>query len=128
MILRTDDIWAELKRRRITATKVAKELGVAKSTVCRGINGDVRPSPQLLEYIASLLGVSVEELSPGRSSVSKLNPTNRISDRSTSKISKNRTVAPGEKGCRKSQSTSQAGAENSRRYNAETKTGMEAAA
>ena len=68
MILNTDDIWAELKRRRITATQVAKELGVAKSTVCRGINGDVKPSRRLLGCIASLLGVSVEELQPGRSS------------------------------------------------------------
>lgn len=68
-MLHTDDIWAELTRRRITAKDLAIDLGVATSTVTRAINGETRaPAPLILEHIAARIGVKVEDLSPGRPS------------------------------------------------------------
>lgn len=66
MALNTDDIRAELMRRRLTAKQIAAELGLAVSTVTRAINGETRsPDPRVLPRIAQLLGVSKEELNPG---------------------------------------------------------------
>ena len=128
MILNTDDIWAELKRRRITATQVAKELGVAKSTVCRGINGDVKPRRRLLVCIASLLGVSVEELQPGRSSVSNLNPTVEPVPRSTGNFPENGTDKARSKVRKRSRKANKASNDAAEPYSPETESGVEAAA
>ncbi len=68
-MLHTDDIWAELTRRRIRAKDIASDLGVATSTVTRAINGETRtPAPTILEDVATRIGVEVEDLSPGRPS------------------------------------------------------------
>jgi len=68
-MLRTDDIRAELTRRRIFAKDIARELGVALSTVTRAINGDTRnPDPRILKSIARRLGVAEDQLQPGRPS------------------------------------------------------------
>jgi transcriptional regulator with XRE-family HTH domain len=65
-MLRTDDIKAELTRRRIFAKDIARELGLALSTVTRAINGDTRnPDPRIFAFIARLLGVAEYELQPG---------------------------------------------------------------
>ncbi|MBI4799713.1 MAG: helix-turn-helix transcriptional regulator [Desulfarculus sp.] len=69
MPLGTDDIWAELARRRITASAIGRALNVSPSTVTRAINGDTRePGSPILIYIATLLGVTAEELKPGQPS------------------------------------------------------------
>jgi transcriptional regulator with XRE-family HTH domain len=66
MALNTDDIRAELTRRRMTAKRIAVELGLATSTVTRTINGETRsPDPRILRRLARLLGVSRKDLSPG---------------------------------------------------------------
>jgi len=54
-------------RRGLTHARVARDLGVDRSTVTRAINGDVRTTrARVLHYIATLLGVGVEQLRPGR--------------------------------------------------------------
>lgn len=63
-MLTTHDIRAELIRRGYTAARLARELGVHRSTVTRVINGETR-SPQILAAIASLIEVPVESLAPG---------------------------------------------------------------
>ena len=69
-MLRTDDIRAELTRRRIFAKDIALELGLALSTVTRAINGDTRnPDPRILACIAGVLEVAVHDLQPGRPSI-----------------------------------------------------------
>ena len=66
-MLHTDDIWAELTRRRITARAIADQLEMATSTVTRAINGETHePDSRILSCIAEKIGVSVEELAPGR--------------------------------------------------------------
>ncbi|MCA1988722.1 MAG: helix-turn-helix transcriptional regulator [Desulfarculus sp.] len=64
-MLTSDDIWAELRRRRIRAKDIARALGVAVSTVTRAINGETRtPAPDLMDHIASEIGVPAEQLAP----------------------------------------------------------------
>lgn len=94
-MLHTDDIWAELTRRRIKAKEIAIDLGVATSTVTRAINGETRtPAPTILEDVAARIGVGVEELSPGRPSRLVQNHTEKSSMGSTSKSRQVRTSIP----------------------------------
>ncbi|MFH2127009.1 MAG: helix-turn-helix transcriptional regulator [Pseudomonadota bacterium] len=94
-MLHTDDIWAELTRRRIKAKEIAIDLGVATSTVTRAINGETRtPAPTILEDVAARIGVGVEELSPGRPSRLAQNHTEKSSMGSTSKSRQVRTSIP----------------------------------
>lgn len=66
-MLTSDDIWAELRRRRIHAKDIARALGVAVSTVTRAINGETRaPDPDLLRRIAATINVPVNQLAPGK--------------------------------------------------------------
>lgn len=89
-MLGTDDIWAELKRRRITATNVAQSLGVSTSTVTRTINGDIRtPNQEIIAVVAGLLGVCPELLKPGHQHVEKIN--NKLLSSATSNQNANRT-------------------------------------
>lgn len=100
-MLSTDDIWAELKRRRITAKAIATCLGVSTSTVTRTINGDTRnPSSEIVAEVGRLIGVSPEGLRPGRSSSLKTINTstacamsNPSSDRTKSAVSPDTTPA-----------------------------------
>ncbi|MCF8066379.1 MAG: helix-turn-helix domain-containing protein [Desulfarculaceae bacterium] len=95
-MLHTDDIWAELTRRRIKAKEIAIDLGVATSTVTRAINGETRtPAPTILEDVAARIGVGVEELSPGRPSRLAQNHTEKSSIGSTSKSHRAQTPRPG---------------------------------
>ncbi|WP_148227739.1 helix-turn-helix domain-containing protein [Desulfarculus baarsii] len=82
-MLTTDDIWAELRRRRVLAVDIARELDCAPSTVTRAINGQTRsPASRILEHVARVIEVAVEELTPGRSS--NVNHTFKQSHRSMS--------------------------------------------
>ncbi|WP_187288612.1 helix-turn-helix domain-containing protein [Desulfarculus baarsii] len=100
-MLSTDDIWAELKRRRITAKAIAANLGVSTSTVTRTINGDTRtPSPSIIAEVSRLIGVGPEFLRPGRSPEQKPIKTlpacamsNPSSDRTKSAVSPDTTPA-----------------------------------
>lgn len=64
MQLRTMDIKAEMTRRGYTAAKLARELGVHRSTVTRVISGEYS-YPRVLAALAALLGVDVRDLAPG---------------------------------------------------------------
>lgn len=67
-MLTSDDIWAELRRRRIQAKDIAAMLGVAPSTVTRYLHGETRnPDPRLPVCVASLIGAEPGDLAPGES-------------------------------------------------------------
>ncbi|MFH1035616.1 MAG: helix-turn-helix domain-containing protein [Pseudomonadota bacterium] len=65
-MLTTLDIRAELLRRGYTVARLARELGVNRSTGTRALNGDIKNNPQVLARAAEIIGVAPEELAPGR--------------------------------------------------------------
>lgn len=65
-MLTSDDIWAELRRRRIQAKDIAAGLGVAISTVTRYLNGETRnPDPRIPACVAALIDAEPGDLAPG---------------------------------------------------------------
>ena len=105
-MLHTDDIWAELTRRRIKATDIAIDLGVATSTVTRAINGETRcPAPTILENVADRIGVGVEELLPGRPSRLAQEHSEKNTLGSTSKTRGDRTSNGRKTGAERSNTT-----------------------
>lgn len=114
-MLHTDDIWAELTRRRIKAKGIAHDLGVATSTVTRAINGDTRePAPAILEQIAARIGVDVTELRPGRPAHRTPEDTGKTSRRSTVNTDPVQTAGRPGKGGSKAKTKGQAAAQAGR--------------
>lgn len=63
--LYTRDILAELKRIGSSPAQISRELGVAKTTVTRWINGERRRNEQVRNHLAAKLGCHPHDLSPG---------------------------------------------------------------
>lgn len=45
----------------LTATQLAKELGVSRQAVCSWLYGRARPSPRLMAKIEDLMGITMRE-------------------------------------------------------------------
>lgn len=77
------DIYAELFRKGFSAAKLARKLGLHRSTVSRVISGD-RKNRLVLKAIAEVLGRPIESLAP---SVSTSKHTNMQHQRAISDLS-----------------------------------------
>ena len=51
----------ELKKQRWTVTAFAKELGVDRRTIYNYLEGNTKPSGEMLEKIAKILGISKKQ-------------------------------------------------------------------
>ncbi|MET8908352.1 helix-turn-helix transcriptional regulator [Micromonospora sp. NPDC004551] len=67
------EIRAEMGRQRMSAAKLARELGVSEAWTSRRLSGDQTIDLHDLERIADVLGVTVIELFPA----DKVRPNNR---------------------------------------------------
>ena len=91
-MLTADDIWAELRRNRTTASDIAARAGVSPSTVTRTINGDTRdPNPQIIKLIAAVIGQPTNRLQPHRVSIKK--PISQTGKSATSNKKRVQTAA-----------------------------------
>ena len=51
----------ELKKQRWTVTAFAKELGVDRRTIYNYLEGNTKPSPEIIEKIAEILEISKKQ-------------------------------------------------------------------